>query len=174
MTCISIIVLHKSSLCDQQVELMPCKVWQGRPFSQKKRAEKEACVFAFCSRTDGASVIHMHEAGGCQPITLTLAMQLWPWTQWKRMGPVWAVVLRLYPEAGKRDEASWLLYSKLWLRLWRNATLSSNTCLVTCGCMLVNDGWRGGDMRKCHKDTSLSQADALEGSTAFRKGEKEF
>lgn len=39
----------------------------------------------------------MHEAGGCQPITLTLAMELWPWTQWKRMGPVWAVVLGHYP-----------------------------------------------------------------------------
>ena len=76
MTCISIMVLHKSSLCDQQVELMPCKVWQGRPLRQKKRGEKEACGFAFCSGTDGASVIHMHEAGGCQPITLTLAMGL--------------------------------------------------------------------------------------------------
>ncbi len=43
---------------------------------QKKRAEKEACAFAFCCGTDGASVIHMHEAGGCQPITLTLAMEL--------------------------------------------------------------------------------------------------
>lgn len=71
MTCISITVLHKSSLCDQQVELMPCKVWQGCPLRQKKRAEKEACKFAFSSRADGASAIHMHEAYGCQPITLT-------------------------------------------------------------------------------------------------------
>lgn len=94
---------------------MPCKVWQGRPLRQKKRAEKEACAFAFCSGTDGAYVIHMHEAGGCQPITLTLAMELWPWTQWKRMGPVWAVVLRLYPGAGKSGWAAWLQYTKPWL-----------------------------------------------------------
>lgn len=33
--------------------------------------------------------------------------------------------------------------------------------------MLVNDGWRGGDMRKCHKDTSVSQTDVLE--RAFRE-----
>lgn len=76
MTCIYIIVLHKSSFCNQQVELMPCKVWQGRPLRQKKRVEKGASIFAFCRGTDGASVIHMHEAGGCQPITLTLAMVL--------------------------------------------------------------------------------------------------
>lgn len=38
--------------------------------------------------------------------------------------------------------------------------------------MLVNDGWRGGDMRKYDKDTSLSQADALGRSPALREGRR--
>lgn len=38
--------------------------------------------------------------------------------------------------------------------------------------MLVNDGWRGGDMRKYDKDTSVSQADALGRSPALREGRR--
>lgn len=34
--------------------------------------------------------------------------------------------------AGKSGRSSWLQYSELWLGLWRNATLLSNTCLVAC------------------------------------------
>ena len=44
------------------------------PFEAEK--EKEACAFAFSSPADGASVIHMNEGDGCQPITLTPAMGL--------------------------------------------------------------------------------------------------
>lgn len=33
--------------------------------------------------------------------------------------------------------------------------------------MLANDGWRGGDVKKCHKDTSVSEADVLE---SFQRG----
>lgn len=37
---------------------------------------------------------------------------------------------RLYPGAGKSGWASRKQYSRLWLRLWRNAALFSNACLV--------------------------------------------
>lgn len=36
------------------------------------------------------------------------------------------------PGLGKVVEPSWLQYSRLWLRLWRNASLFCNTCLLTC------------------------------------------
>lgn len=61
----------------------------------KQKKSKEIETVHLHSRTDGVSAIHMHEAGGRQLITLTLAMALWPWTKWKRMGRVWAVVSRL-------------------------------------------------------------------------------
>lgn len=82
----------------------------------------------------------MHEAGSFQSITLTLAMGLWPWTQWKRIGPVWAVALRLYGGAGK---SVWALQDQYMTAVECCSALQHLPGLMQF--VFVNDGWRGGE-----------------------------
>lgn len=120
------------------------------PFEAEKKREqrKRACVFAFCSGTDGASVIHMHEAGGCQPITLT---------------PCYGTVtLGSMEEKGTSLSCAVKALSRGWEKWPSLVTPVFGAVIETveeCRSalqhlpghmqfMLVNDGWRGGVVRK--------------------------
>lgn len=143
MTCISIMVLRKSSLCNQQVELMTCKVWQGCPLKQKKRAKKEACAFAFCSGADGASVIHMHEAGGCQPITLTLAMGLWPWDWMEENGTSLSCGVKAWSYGWEKGLSFVTPVFQAVIESVEECRFAFQHLPGHMQFMLVNDGWRG-------------------------------
>lgn len=53
-----------------------------------------------------SSICMRQTAASLSPWPLLWGCDLW--AQWKRMGPVWAVVIRLYPVAGKNVWALWL------------------------------------------------------------------
>ncbi|TNN59621.1 hypothetical protein EYF80_030193 [Liparis tanakae] len=55
-------------------------------------------------------------------------------------------------------------------RLRRNAALLSNTCPLTgSSCWQMMDGGRGGRRGKCHKDTSVAEADAFAKKSLFQR-----
>lgn len=118
-----------------------CHVRSGRValWGRKREPEKEACVFAFCSGADGASVIHMHEAGGCQPITLTLVIGLWPWASIEKNGTSQSCGVKALAHGWEK-----------WLSLVTPVLQSVEECRSALKhlpghmqFMLVNDGCRG-------------------------------
>lgn len=132
----------------------------GRKREQRKRlanlhspAEQMEHLPSICMR---------HTAASLSP--WPLAMGFWPWDSIEENG----TSLSCDGKALFLGWEKWLQYSRLGLNLWRNAYPLPNTCLGACNVSKWCMG--GGDMRKCHKDTSVSQADALEKRTAFREG----
>lgn len=135
----------------------------GRKREQRKRlanlhspAEQMEHLPSICMR---------HMAASLSP--WPRAMGLWPWDSMEENGPSLSCVGKALFLGWEK----WLQYSRLWLSQWRNASRLSNTCLGACSVSKWCMGG-GGDMRKCHKDTSVSQADASEKRSAFRDGWK--
>ena len=123
-----------------------CHVRSGRVVLWgRKREQRKKLVYlhSAAEQMERLSSICMRQAAA--------SLSPWPllWdsdlgTQWKRMGQVWAVVLRLYAVAGKSGWAAWLHRSRPRFRQWRNATPFSQHLPGHMQSMFVNDGWKGG------------------------------
>lgn len=119
---------------------MPCEVWQRCPLRQRKSRESCLC-FGIMQRSRWT--VHMHEVGGCQPITLTLAMGLWPWESMEDNGTSLSYGV-------KASSGGW----EKWLSLKTPVSQAGIEPVEECRSalqhllghmqfMLVNDGWRG-------------------------------
>ena len=85
ISCLSIMVLHKSALCDQQVELILCEVWKPWPLrlrKEKKNERKKAGLCICIEQMEYLSSICMKQtAASLSPCPLLRGCDLR--TQWK-------------------------------------------------------------------------------------------
>lgn len=113
----------------------------------------------------------MHEAGGCQPITLTLAMGLWPWDSMGENGTCLSCGVEALSGGWEKRPSlvTPLLQAAIGSVEECRSTLH-NTCLDTCNSCWINDGWRGRRNEKMSQRHFCDRGRCLGEQHGFRRG----